>query len=99
MSQSGDLFEIEELYEMFNTSFLPKLQEFARRAKISRLADQEVKFFNVRMHLQFDELEHPLTYQMIEDRIQLQLQPITQEDLDRAIQTESDGNSPDSLEK
>lgn len=83
MNQSGELFQTEELYEMFNTSFLPKLQEFARRAKETRLPEKDVKFFHVNMLLQFSELEEPLTYQMIQDKIQMQLQPVTQEDLDR----------------
>lgn len=83
---SEKLFELEELYEMFNCSFLPKLQEIARRAKSQKLPEKEVKFFNVRMHLQFTELDEPLTYQMIEDRIQLTLQPVTQEDIDKSVE-------------
>lgn len=86
------LFEVEELYEMFNTSFLPKLQEFARRAKNARLKEQEVAHFNVKMTLQFSELNKPLTFQMVEDKIHMQLQPITKEDLERAEKEKSTKN-------
>lgn len=77
-------FKDEELDEMFNVSFLPMLQEFARRAKEKRCSGKDIAFFNVQMHLQFSELEKPITYGNVKDKITLHLRPVPQEDLDKA---------------
>lgn len=85
MSQSEKkVFEKEELYEMFNTSFLPKLQEFGRRVKKEHYADKDLQFFEVNLRMQFSELDTPLTFQMVEDRLEMKMSPITQEDIDRS---------------
>lgn len=77
-------FKDEELDEMFNVSFLPMLQEFGRRAKETRCEGKEIAYFNVQMHLQFSDLENTLTYSGVKDKITLHLQPVPQEDLDKA---------------
>ena len=74
--------EPEELYEMFNCSFLPKLQELAKRAKRIKFSEDEIAFYNVNMFLQFNDSDEILTYQNIEDKINLQLQPITKKQLE-----------------
>ena len=42
-------FEKKDVAEMFNTSFLPKLQEIARTVKEKNHPDEELAFFNVQM--------------------------------------------------
>jgi len=85
----------EELDEMFNEKFLPFLQKFAKRTKEIKYTDTEMAFYNVRLILQFSELEDPLIYEELEKsgKIQLQLQPVTEEELLNAKQEEEKGKS------
>jgi hypothetical protein len=82
--QQEKFCEPEELYEMFNCSFLPKLQELAKRAKKIKFPEDEIAFYNVNMFLQFDDSNEPLIYQNIEEKINLQLQPVTQKQLEES---------------
>jgi hypothetical protein len=82
--KSHHIFKESDVDEMFNTAFLPKLQEFAKRSLEHRESEEEVKFFHVNLMLQFSELDEPLTYQMINDRVKLTMHPVTQTDLDRS---------------
>lgn len=89
-------FDESELLEMLNPTFLPKIQEIARREKKAGFEDKDLKFFEFFLRFQFDEYETDLTYQKIADRMQMRLSPVTQEDIDRylaAQQMESDDRS------
>ncbi len=86
------IFSDEEIHEMFDTSFLPKLQEFAIRAKERLFKDKSPIHFHAQMTLNFADLENPLTYESIQndesikEKVNLQLRPIFQEDIDRAAE-------------
>lgn len=73
----------EEIHEMFNPSFLPLLQEFARRVKKERFPDEKIACFQARMFLEFSDLEAPLTYESLGKKVNLQLQPVLQSDVDK----------------
>lgn len=83
-TEPPQIYSHDEIHEMFNTAFLPKLQEFAQRTKKEMYADKEVACFQVRMILEFSDLESPLTYDSIKEKVNLQLQPVLQEDVDKA---------------
>ena len=74
----------EEIHEMFDNRFLPKLQEFAQRTKKEVFPDDEIACFQARMFLEFSDLEAPLTYESIMGKVNLQLQPVLQKDVDKA---------------
>jgi hypothetical protein len=80
------IFSDEEIHEMFDTSFLPKLQEFAKRSKEKLFKDKSPIYFHAQMKLQFSDLEIPLTYESIKDKTDLQLLPVFQEDIDKAAE-------------
>lgn len=96
--QEEKFCEPEELYEMFNCTFLPKLQEFAKRAKQKKFEGKEIAFYNMHLFLQFEDSDEPLIYQSIQDKINLQLQPVTKEELEKA-QKEAEKNAEVSEEK
>lgn len=83
-NQQPQIYSHEEIHEMFNAAFLPKLQEFAQRTKKEMFADEEIACFQVRLILEFSDLETPLTYESIKEKVNLQLQPVLQKDVDKS---------------
>lgn len=84
------LYKDEEIHEMFNTSFLPMIQEFAKRAIKAREEEEPVKFWECQVKVQFSELENPLTYESIKDTVALNLFPITQSDIDKWVKEQQE---------
>jgi len=80
------IFSEEEIHEMFDTSFLPKLQEFAKRAKDKLYKEKVPVYFHVQMKLKFSDLDSSLTYESIKADTDLKLLPVFQEDIDRAAE-------------
>lgn len=78
------IYQPEEIHAMFDVAFLPKLQEFAQRTKKEMYPEEEIACFQVRMILEFSDLDAPLTYESINEKVNLQLQPVLQKDLDKA---------------
>lgn len=78
------VFSPDEIKEMFDHGFLKNISEIAHRAKERDIEDLDVKFFHVSMSFQFNCGEMIHEYDQIKDRINLKIQPITQEDIDRA---------------
>ena len=76
------IFSPEEIHEMFNTCFLPKLQQFAQRAKKESFPDEEIAFFQAQLFLEFSDLEAPLTYESMPGKVHMQLQPVLQKEVD-----------------
>ena len=77
------IFSPEEIHDMFDTGFLAKLHEFAKRMKKDIYPDKNINCYMARMHLKFEDLESELTYESIKEAVNLQLQPVFQEDLDK----------------
>jgi hypothetical protein len=92
------LFSDEEISEMFDHGFLKIITDIAHRAKEKKLKDKDVKFYQVSMRYQFNDGEMVEKYEQIKDRIAMQIQPITQEDLDRAKE-EANENHKETAEK
>ena len=77
------IYAPEEIHEMFNTCFLPKLQEFAKRTKKEMFPDEEIACFQALMFLEFSDLDSPLTYESISTKVNLQLQAVLQKEVDK----------------
>ena len=86
--EEDQLFSRDEIISMFDTGFLPILEVIAKRVKNLRTTEEEIKFFNVTMTLQFDDDGKELKYESIEDRVNLKLWPVTQSDIDRVVKPE-----------
>lgn len=78
---SETIFEQKEIEEMFNTSFLPMVQKFAERTMKNR-PEENIKMFRILLDFNFLPQSETLQFKDIEKAIQMQLQPITQEDID-----------------
>lgn len=81
--ENPKICEKEELEELFNKSFLPTIQEFARRA-VKMQKYEDLQFFNVQLIFHFAELEKPITYEDIEQKLSFHLFPVTQKDIEDA---------------
>lgn len=82
--QEKKIYQPEEIHEMFNSGFLSKLQEFAKRTKKEMFADDDIACFQCRLILEFTDLDTPLTYELIKEKVNLQMQPMLQKDVDKA---------------
>lgn len=92
---TSNIFSIEEIHEMFDSGFLSKLQEIGGRVKDVRFPEKEIAYFAASLVMRIPPTDEPLTYASIQDHIQFQLQPILQEDIDKAEaeKAEEDGES------
>lgn len=86
----------EDIASACNGNFLEKIQEFARRGKEAKIPDQIVKLYNVRISLNFGELEESLSFDKVSG-YELHIQPFTQEDLERIekAKEEQNGSEPE----
>ncbi len=82
VKEQPKIFSPDEIHEMFDSGFLAKLQEFARRTKKDVYPDKDINCFMARMELKFVDLETPLTYESIIKTVTLNLQPFFQDDID-----------------
>lgn len=78
---SEQIFNQQEIEEMFNVSFLPMIHEFSKRTKEKR-AEDDIKMFRIFLDFNFIPQEKTLQFSDIEKAVNMQLQPITQEDID-----------------
>lgn len=85
MSDEQQIYTDEEVVKMFDTEFLPTIQELARRCKKIKYQDVDIKLWEVKMNLQFSNLDKTLRYEDIEGQIRLQLVAITQEMIDELV--------------
>lgn len=85
MSEEKKVFELREIEELFDTHFFPKIQEFSKKIKDLKLPEEEVVMYNVFLKLQVPFKKEVLKWNDIpENKKLLQIQAITQKDLDEA---------------
>lgn len=82
--EQSKIYQPEEIHAMFDSGFLSKLHEFAKRTKKEMFAEIDIACFQCRMILEFSDLETPLTYESIKDKVKLEMQPMLQKDIDKA---------------
>lgn len=87
-SNQEKIVDLEELQEMFDQSFLPKLLQLSKRVQESENVDQDIAMFVFNLRFSFLTNENELTYEKIMNNIVMQLQPITKEDLENAQQAQ-----------
>lgn len=72
--QKQTFFAEWEIDELFDKGFLPTLQRISKR--INEASEEELVGFNVSLSLVFTDLDKPLSYQSIKDKVRLQIIPL-----------------------
>ena len=89
-------FEQEELNQMFNEAFLPKIQEIAKRVQEDKYKEEDLYFFELSLRMRFKDLENPLTIEGIEsENWAMKLTPVTVKEWEQYVavqaQQQADG--------
>lgn len=79
--KSDTLFPVKEIAEMFDNGFFDKMQDFTQRVEKEGMVPPDVKHYELHLKVKFSDLKKPLKYKNIQHNIQMQIVPITEEDI------------------